>query len=411
MFKKRLKELLGKTKPGQPRQIVKPPRVSSFELKLPAGNGYRRQDRLSLYRFLAENIPILNGAVWLWTRLCSAPVEFKFSSLPQTTGRALIGSIDRILAPFSYQKEGGFETIVNMFFHSLFVDGCFGGEVILNHQGNSLLEFIPCDARLLSFEQENNGWQIFYENESRRVKVNAGSFYFTGLDATSHDPRGTSMLSSIGFVSHLEQKLVNDMSQTLEKSGYQRIQVQLTKPERLAGESDSTYIERANSYFDSTVDLMKDLKPSDSAVTWDDVQIQTIGPSSQGAASSWYLYHRSLVENICAGVHLDPFMLGYSFGTTQTWARFRFELMMRQIVAVQEKAKGFLRWLVGLEMALRGLPGEVEAIFDNRRVFGSLERFKAESIMAANIIDQYKAGLLDKQEARDRLNQLEPGII
>jgi hypothetical protein len=117
------------------------------------------------------------------------------------------------------------------------------------------------------------------------------------------------------------------------------------------------------------------------------------------------------VEDICAGMHLDPFMLGYSFGTTQTWARFKFELMMRQIIAVQEKARGFLKWLLSLEMALRGWSGEVEVLFDNRRVFGSLERFKAESIMTDSIIEQYKAGLLDKAEAREKLTKIEPGIV
>ncbi len=411
MIKSKLRELLGKAKQDLSRPSAKTSRISSFEMKLPSGYGYRRQDRLSLYRFLAENIPVLNGAVWLWTRLCSAPVEFKFSRLSQDAGKKLINDIDQILAPFSYQKSGGIETIVNMFFHSLFIDGCFGGEVILNHNSKSISEFNPCDNRYLAFEPGSNGWQIFYEKDSQRVKVDPGSFYFTGLDATFHDPRGVSILSSIGFIAHLEQKLIFDMSQTLEKAGYQRIQVQLTKPEKMGGESDSAYIERANSYFDSTVDLMKSLKPSDSAVTWDDVQIHSINPSGQNTASSWYLYHRSIVEDICAGIHLDPFMLGFSFGTTQTWARFKFELMMRQIVSVQEKAKGFLRWLVSLEMALRGLPGDVEILFDNRRVFGSLERFKAESYMAENILAQYKAGLLDKTEARERLDRIEPGII
>ena len=411
MIKSKLRELLGKTKQDLSRPSAKTSRISSFEMKLPSGYGYRRQDRLSLYRFLAENIPILNGAVWLWTRLCSAPVEFKFSRLSQDAGKKLINDIDQTLAPFSYQKSGGIETIVNMFFHSLFIDGCFGGEVILNHNKKSISEFNPCDNRYLAFEPGSNGWQIFYEKDSQRVKVDPGSFYFTGLDATFHDPRGVSILSSIGFIAHLEQKLIFDMSQTLEKAGYQRIQVQLTKPEKMGGESDSAYIERANSYFDSTVDLMKSLKPSDSAVTWDDVQINSISPTGQNTASSWYLYHRSIVEDICAGIHLDPFMLGFSFGTTQTWARFKFELMMRQIVSVQEKAKGFLRWLVSLEMALRGLPGDVEILFDNRRVFGSLERFKAESYMAENILAQYNAGLLDKTEARECLDRIEPGII
>ena len=417
MFKKRLKEFLGKSKTQTgrmtkiPELSIKNPRISNFELKLPAGYGYQRQDRISLYRFLAESIPILNGAVWLWARLCSAPVEFKFTRLSDESGKELISDIDKILTPFSYQKTGGIETIINMFFRSLFLDGCFGGEVILNRQRDSITEFIPSDCKLLSFEQSESGWQIFYEDDNRRIKVDPSSFYYTGLDATQQDPRGTSILSSVGFISHLEQKLISDMSQTLEKSGYQRVQVQLTRPERLPGESDTKYVERANSYFDSTVDLMKSLKPADSAVTWDDVQIQSIGPSGQGAASSWYLYHRSLVENICAGVHLDPFMLGYSFGTTQTWARFKFELMMRQIIAVQEKAKSFLRWLVGLEMALRGLPGKAEVLFDNRRVFGSLERYKAENILAESIIAQYNAGLLDKAEAQKKLSQIEPGII
>ncbi|MCD6162748.1 MAG: hypothetical protein J7K40_10095 [candidate division Zixibacteria bacterium] len=415
MFKQKLKELLRKSKQNLVANRAKPPsantRIKNFELRLPTANGYTRQDRLSLYRFLAENIPILNGAIWLWTRLCAAPVEFKFSSLSESSGQAMIAGLDRVLSPYAYQKSGGIETIINMFFRSLFMDGCFGGEIILDHQGKSISEFIPSDNRMLSFEQENDSWQIYCECDDRRVKVEPGSFYFTGLDSTLHDPRGVSMLSTIGFISHLEQKLINDMSQNLERSGYQRIQVQLNRPERLAGESESSYIERANSYFDSTVDMMKNLRPSDSAVTWDDVNISSVGPSGTGGASSWYLYHRALVEDICAGVHLDPFMLGFSFGTTQTWARFKFELMMRQIISVQEKAKGFLRWLVGLEMALRGLPGDVEILFDNRRVFGSLERFKAESFMIESIISQYKTGLLDKQEARDRLGKIEPGII
>jgi len=411
MFKTMFKDLLAKSKSNRLSRPAGNQKIKSFELKLPSGYGYRRQDRISLYRFLMENIPVLNGAIWLWTRLCSAPVEFKFDGLSEVSAKALIKRIDNILIPFSYQKSGGIETIVNMYFRSLFIDGCFGGEVILTPRRNGIAEFYPCDNKLLTFERAAEGWKLYYENDSKRIKLEPGSFYFGGLDATSHDPRGVSLLSSVGFVSHLEQKLIYDMSQTLERSGYQRIQVQLTKPEKMQAEGDNAYIERANRYFDSTVEIMKSLKPADSAVTWDDVKINAISPSGPGAATSWYLYHRALVEDVCAGVHLDPFMLGYSFGTTQTWARFKFELMMRQITAVQEKAKSFLKWLVELEMALGGLSGDVEVFFDNRRVFGSLERYKAESIMAESIIARFQAGLLEKDEAREKLDKIEPGII
>jgi len=411
MLKGKLRKLLSKNQAASLAHPAAPSRVGRFELKLPASSGYHHQHRLSLYRFLAENIPILNGAIWLWTRLCSAPVEFRFTRLPDTVGRNVITDLDLKLVPLSYQKAGGIETLVNLFFRSLFIDGCFGGEIILDPRGRAVSEFMPCDARFLSFEKAAGGWQIYVENETARAKVDPGSFYLTGLDSTFQDPRGTSLLSSIEFISHIEQKLIYDMAQVFERSGYHRIQVQLRKPDRQPGENEPHYVERANGYFDSTVNLMKSLTPADSAVTWDDVEIKTIGPSSQTPISNWYLYHRAIVEDICAGVHLDPFMLGYSFGTTQTWARFKFELMMRQIVAVQEKARSFLRWLVSLDMALKGLPGEVEVIFDNWRVFGSLERFKAENILAQGIIAQYNAGLLDREEARERLAKIEPGIV
>ena len=411
MLSKKLKGLLGRNKANLSDSKTNLKKLSGFELKLPTGSGYHYQDRLSLYRFLAESIPILNGAIWLWTRLCASPVTFNFSDLSQTARARLIADIDRVLTPFGYQKSGGIETIVNMFFRSLFIDGGFGGQVVLNHAVNRIAGFMPADNKLLSFDHEAPDWRIFCEIDGKKIKLDSGSFYYAGLDSTFQDPRGASLLASIGFVSHLEQKLIRDMSQVLEKSGYQRIQVQLAKPERLSGENDGNYIDRANRYFESTVDLLKNLKPADSAVTWDDVQIHTVGPTGQGAASSWYLYHRALVEDICAGVHLDPFMLGYSYGTTQTWARFKFELMLRQIVAVQEKARGFLKWLLELEMALEGLPGQVEVVFDNQRVFGSLERFKAEGIMAESIISQFQAGLLDENEARARLQKIEPGIV
>jgi hypothetical protein len=40
-----------------------------------------------------------------------------------------------------------------------------------------------------------------------------------------------------------------------------------------------------------------------------------------------------------------------------------------------------------------------------------LERYQAESIIADSIIEQYKAGLLDKSEAREKLDKVEPGIV
>ncbi len=406
MIGRSIREFLSRSKP----KTDSDPRLAGFEIKSPVDK-YHNFNQIGLYRYLADNIPILNGAVWLWTRLCAAPLEINFPDLPDSTADKLKDDLNRILSPFEYQKSGGIDSLLSAFFRGLFLDGCFGGEAVLNAGKNGLSRFNQIDPRRLEFEKTGRGWTIFHNSENGRVRLDPLSYFHVGLDSTPDDPRGRSLLASVGFVSHLERKLITDMSSNLEKAGYNRIQVQLKKPEKYAGESDGAYIQRANRYFDDTVDLFKSLRPSDSAVTWDDVVINSVGPSNQGAASSWYLYHRALVEDICAGVHLDPFMLGYSYGTTQTWARFKFELMMRQIVAVQEKAIGFFRWLIGLESALRGYSGRIVIAFDNRRVFGSLERFQARKTAVESIIAGYQAGLTSKEEARAELERIEPAIL
>jgi hypothetical protein len=72
-------------------------------ITFPADYGYH--ERITLYRFLRDQIPVVNGAVWTWTRLCSSPMEFLPSS--GKTGNARLQSsiddISRKLAPSVFQ--------------------------------------------------------------------------------------------------------------------------------------------------------------------------------------------------------------------------------------------------------------------------------------------------------------------
>ena len=223
------------------------------------------------------------------------------------------------------------------------------------------------------------------------------------------DPRGKSILKSVGFVSRMEQKLLYDMQQTQEKAGYNRMHVKINKPERRMGESEENFLDRANKYFDDTVTLFTGIKPADSVVTWNDIEIETIAPGSGNttASNSWYLSHRSLVEDICAGVHLDPFMLGYSYGNTRSWARFKFELVLRQVVSVQKPALRFFEWLVNTQLAKSGINLKAAVRFNHDRINGALARYESEREACGRIIELYNAGLIDKDEARNRIFRIE----
>jgi hypothetical protein len=377
-------------------------------LSFPADYGY--YERITLYRFLRENIPIVNGAIWVWARLCASPMEFAIkenaSEAKTAILRSHIDNINGLLASNSYSKFGGLDRLCVLFFSSLFVDGAFAGRLEFDG-GSRIAGFSTCDTRSLSFERDPAGeWKIYNESSNGRQLLDPSSFIYVPLDEDAYDPRGRSILQSVGFVSRIEQKLLDDMQKAQEKAGYNRLHVIIKKPERRLGETETAFVQRANNYFDDTVTLFSGIKPADSAITWDDVEIKTISPEG-GAGNSWYLSHRAIVEDICAGVHLDPFMLGYSYSSTQTWARFKYELVLREIVSVQKLAANFFEWLVNRYLESVDSEIRVDVRFDNNRVHSLLEQYKTTREDLQRIIDLYSAGLLSKEEARERIFDFE----
>ncbi len=368
---------------------------------------YSYNERVTLYRFLRENIPVINGAIWVWVRLCSSPMEIHLAeNITERNKAKLRDAIDELnnkLAPNQYYKTGGLQRLSDLFFNSLFVDGAFAGNIDLSESGG-INGFSAVDLRKLVFENEDE-LKIYIDSYNEKILADQSSFIYIPLDDDVSDPRGKSILQSIGFVSRLEQKLLDDMQKSQEKAGYNRMHVLIKKPERRMGESEPNYIDRANDYFDDTVKLFSGIKPSDSAVTWDDIEIKTIGPGSGAtpATSAWYLSHRALVEDICAGVHLDPFMLGYSFGTTQTWAGFKYELVLRQIVSVQKLAIRFFEWLINNYLKHEGHDIRAEVRFDNNGIDNIFEKYRSEHEAAERVMELFKAGLLTKEEARERI--------
>ena len=150
---------------------------------------------------------------------------------------------------------------------------------------------------------------------------------------------------------------------------------------------------------------MRDLEVDDNPITWDDVEISAVGPGGQVAAThNWYLNHRAMVEDVIAGCHLAPFMLGYSYGTTQTWAKFKYEMVGRQISTLQRAASRFCEWIAGIELALAGVDATVHHVFDNRLEFDRRERFEADRTQTEVVLRQLDAGLLTIEQARRQLD-------
>ena len=381
------------------------------ELLLPQSSLYDNSFRIRLYRFLRDNIPVLNSAVWTWTRICASPSYFELIGDPAKDGNdselldnasLVLKNLDRRIYQHSFQKFGGTDALLMQFFGSLFTDGAVCGELVLTPSRDKLDKFYFIDPATIRFKlKDDSTWELYQEVDGVQVKLNPASTFYLGLDPDPDDPRGKSILGSVPFVARVEQRLLEDMQKTMHNAGYHRLHVKIKPPERFSGESDETYISRANKYFEDTVEMMKGLSPEDNPVTWNDVQVEYIGPSGHVASSNyWYINHKALVEDVCAGVHLDSFMLGYSYGPARSWAQFKYEMILRNVISIQRLAKRFMEWIRNIELALWGIPLECVHHFDNRKFFGMLEQREAEKIHLENIIRKKEAGFISEDQAK-----------
>lgn len=380
------------------------------ELVLPASI-HHSSFQIRLYRFLRDHIPSLNSAVWTWTRLSSSPSYFELKGSDDSrlldSAKKILLYLDRRIFQHSFLRFGGADALLTQFFGSLFTDGAVCGEVVLSPSKDKVDKFFFIDPATIRFKlKENSYWELYQETDDGQIKLNPGSTFYFGLDTDPDDPRGKSILCSIPFVARIEQRLLEDMQKTMHNAGYHRLHIKVKPPERLAHESDEAYIQRANSYFEETIKMVKEIAPEDNPITWNDVEISYIGPSGQhSSTTSWYLNHKSVLEDICAGVHLDPFMLGYSYGPPYNWAQIKYELIQRNVISIQSSAKRFMDWIRNIELALRGIPLESEHHFDNRKTFGLLEKRKTEQIHIDNVIRKMDSGFIDQDEAKREIEE------
>ncbi|HWO57382.1 MAG TPA: hypothetical protein VNN55_07440 [bacterium] len=361
-----------------------------------------------LHRFMRDHIPVLKAVIWTWTRLAAAPSRFEISASTEAIKNrsyAVLSDLSHRIHPDRLTRFAGFDALLLQYFDALFTDGAVCGELTLLPSRAGLARFDFIDTATLEFAPDpQDGWRMYQRTPGGRLTLDSDAIFYQPLDAEAGRPHGKSLIGAVGFVARIEQELVRDIGKATHNAGYHRLHVAIKPPAPGAAESDSDYTARANAYFDQTVRALREFDVDDNPVTWDDVEIRHISPSGEVTSSrSWYLNHRSMVEDVIAGCHLASFMLGYAYGGTQTWAKFKYEMVGRQIATLQRAASRFCEWIANIELALHGLDAEARHVFDNRLDFDRRERYETDRALTDLILRQLESGLITIDEARQKL--------
>ncbi|RLF29211.1 MAG: hypothetical protein DRN14_02705 [Thermoplasmata archaeon] len=373
-------------------------------LKLSGNDISSGRYRILLYRFLTDNVPVVNACVWTWTRLAAAPGKFRVAegadkAIARKTEDRLENLMDNVYQTGAGGSSSEMGFLVDLF-AGLFRDGMFSGFLTVKKDGSGVDRFLPLETTRVMMDNDSGKLRLIYEYDGRMYNLDRPDFYHLNLSNSSDDPLGRSILKAVPMVSYIEQQLVDDMRRATHNSGYHRLHVKVTPPERIAGESDSAYTDRINRYFDSTVSMIRSCDVDDNPVTWDNVSVEYIGPEgSRSVTNSWFQNHRSMIEEICAGTNLAPFLLGYSYGATTTWSSFKFDMVMRQVRSVQAQVVRFLEWIARVDLALAGIDSKVRYEFDNTFPYQATDKAAIMTSRVDNIIKLYEAGLIDKETA------------
>ncbi len=367
--------------------------------------------RIMLYRFLTDNIPTVHSCIWTWVRLSASPGRFL---VVDQNGDNHNSKAERQLNQLSERLSVGesgnpiaLTTFLTDLFYSLYRDGLFAGFLTVDKDASGIDRFIPVDPADVRIDNETGTRKLILDAFDKSIDLDRKDFYYIPLNSGVQRPLGRSVLQAIPFVSAVEQQLVNDMQKSVHNAGYNRLHVKITPPLRSTGESDAAYVKRINEYFDSTVSLIKTIEVEDNPVTWDNISIEHIGPQgSRATTNSWFFNHRAMIEEICAGTNLAPFLLGYSYGATTTWSAFKFDMVMRQVRSIQSEVAQFLEWIGNIELAMAGIDARCRFEFDNSLTYLANDEASIRNAQVDNVLKLYQAGLIDEKIARAKAGDL-----
>ncbi len=357
-------------------------------------------DQGSLYRYLAQEIPVISAAVWVWERLCLTPNRYEFEGSQAQINAAgdAIRQLDGRLYTFEGNRKRGISNLLELFFHEIFTVGRFSFEVVPLPSGKGISHIRPLDTyRDIQWEYCRGKWIPFDISGKDKRLLGGRNFFYYGFGESINDPRGLAPMSCIPLVARIERQMLEDLALSSHNAGNPRLHIKIKPPEKLPSESKKDYVNRTERYFNETVSNFRHIEVDDNIFTWDTVEISLFGGKGS-MPSMWKVNYEQVVENVVTGMKLYPWVVGRSHGTTKNWVEVQYNILMSQVESIQEEAVALALYLMQFEMDLRGIKAVPKYIFQKNQDPGIFEKRRAEKIHLETVDSKVKKGYITKDQ-------------
>ncbi len=349
----------------------------------PLGTGEER-----MYRQIREAVPVIDGAIDKLVRLTGG-FDVRCETPKATTQlREFLKTLD------CGRGQRGIDSFLTAYLDSLLTYGRAVGEMVV--AGKRLRAVCWGDVTQLQVRQGDNAldMELWGPDSSGflRPLPYQNLLLFTALKPEPEHPYGVSLLRGMPFLAEILLKIYHTIGVNWERAGNVRYSV-VCKP----GEDwdPATAQERGNQIAAEWARAMEDGKNGTvrDFVAVGDVQIQVIGGEAPILDSQVPV--RQILEQLIAKTGLPPFLLGFSWSTTERMSGQQADLLTSELWALRRTVEPALERICRTYLALEGMEPWAEILWDDISLQDITENAKAELYLAQ--AEKYRAEAKEKE--------------
>lgn len=338
---------------------------------------------MRLYEAMRESVPVIDAAIQKIIRLTG---EFVVTAGNREADAALKYFCENVHVGASGL---GIMSFVSAYLDQLLTYGNALGEIVPTKDGSDIAALYNASLEQVEVKAGKNPLQaeITLRGAGQAKPLRRPELIlFSALNPPAGQAIGVSLLRGLPFVSSVLLKIFRSVGQNFERMGNLRYAVTY-KPSGDGMERASAK-ERAMTIAREWADAMSAAEQGQikDFIAVGDVDIRVIGADNQIIDSEVPV--RQLLEQIVAKLSLPPFLLGFSWSTSERMSTQQADILTSELEYYRRILTPVIRKICRIYLRLRGLEGEPQVEWDNINMQDEVELAKARlyNAQAENVL-------------------------
>lgn len=306
----------------------------------------------AFFEFLIESVPICGATI---NRLVT------LDGIPVVTGnnQKLVDEINDWMQNVRVNDmQKGLQAFHQCLSRETFEQGFGFGEFIADKKRTDIIGLRVADSKSIKFSRETDGSLRVYQKadgDQLERELNQDNLIYFSVNNENQNPYGTPILRGCEFVAKIITTIHQATGNTWKRFGDPSYSV-VYKTSRKDGADLETRRKTIAEELNQAARAKAEGKSADFVRAIDkdsDISIKVIGADNT-VILDMDVPLKYLVQDICGITGLPPWMLGYSFSTTERRATFEAEMVLADVSVRQEAKTPHFERLISTMLRLRG---------------------------------------------------------